>query len=245
MNKLLKSLVRTQLPLTLASCALLVSGVARAQAVEVPANVLQLSADASVEVSQDWLSATLAVMREGRDASAVQAQLQKIVAAALVQAKSAEQAGRMEVSSGNFGVYPRYAKDGKLDGWQGRAEILLQGRDFARITQTASKVQDMPLSGLEFGLSREAREKVESQAQAKAVEQFKQRAESLARNFGFTGYSLREVSVNSSGGGVMPVFRARAVGSMAKFGGAEADALPVEAGKTQVVVNVSGSVQMR
>jgi predicted secreted protein len=207
-------------------------------------NVVQLSAEGSVDAVQDLLVATLAATRDGRDAAAVQAQLQKAVEAALAVARRGAQPGQMDVSTGSFGIYPRYGKDSRIDGWQGRAEIVLQGRDFARITQTVAQVPDMPLAGIAFGLSREAREKVEGEAQSKAIEQFKQRAASLAKSFGFAGYSLREVGVSSSSGAV-PMPRPRMMAMPAKAAGAEMDAMPVEAGKAQVVVHVSGSVQMR
>lgn len=234
----------------IAASALVCAAGGRAWAQAVPAvqaqpmNVVQLSAEGSVEVVQDLLVATLSATRDGRDAAAVQAQLQKVVEAALAVARRNAQPGQLDVSTGSFGIYPRYGKDNKVDGWQGRAELVLQGRDFARITQTAAQVQDMPLSGIGFGLSREAREKVEAEAEAKAIEQFKQRAATLARSFGFAGYGLREVSVSSSNS-AMPMPRPRMMAMSAKAAGAEMDAVPVEAGKAQVVVQVSGSVQMR
>lgn len=56
------------------------------------------------------------------------------------------QSGQMDVRTGPFGLYPRYGKDGKINGWQGRAELVLEGRDFARITATAGKIQTMAIS---------------------------------------------------------------------------------------------------
>ncbi|GGH56155.1 hypothetical protein GCM10010975_14500 [Comamonas phosphati] len=247
MSKLSKQLARSWGRSVIAATALACAGGAWAQNANDaagPMNVVQLSAEGSVDVVQDLLVATLATTRDGRDATTVQTQLQKVVEAALAAARRSAQPGQMDVSIGSFGIYPRYGKDNRIDGWQGRAEIVLQGRDFARITQTAAQVQDMPLASIGFGLSREAREKVEGEAQAKAIEQFKQRAATLAKNFGFAGYSLREVSVSSSNSAV-PTPRPRMMAMSAKAVGAEMDAMPVEAGKAQVVVHVSGSVQMR
>lgn len=248
MSKLSKQLSRPWGRSMIAATALACAGGAWAQsatgASAQPMNVVQLSAEGSVEVVQDLLIATLATTRDGRDATAVQSQLQKVVEAALAVARRSAQPGQMDVSTGSFGIYPRYGKDNKIDGWQGRAEIVLQGRDFARITQTAAQVQDMPLSNIGFGLSREAREKVEGEAQAKAIEQFKQRASTLTKSFGFASYSLREINVSSSNS-ALPMPRPRMMAMSAKAAGAEMDAVPVEASKAQVVVNVSGSVQMR
>ncbi len=247
MSKLSKQLSRRWAKSMVAATALACAGGAWAQnapgAMAQPMNVVQLSAEGSVEVVQDLLTATLSATRDGKDAAMVQSQLQKVVEAAMAVTKRNAQPGLMDVRSGSFGIYPRYNKDNKIDGWQGRAEIVLQGRDFSRITQAAAQVQDMTLAQIGFGLSREAREKVEGEAQAKAIEQFKQRAATLAKSFGFANYSLREVSVNSSDAS-MPMPRPRMMAMSAKAGGAEMDAVPVEAGKAQVVVNVTGSVQM-
>ena len=147
----------------------------------------------------------------------------------------------MDVRTGPFGLYPRYGKDGKINGWQGRAELVLEGRDFARITATAGKIQTMAISQVGFALSREARAKVEGEAQTLAIEQFKARAADLSRGFGFANYSLREVSVNSNDQG-MP--RPRVMAMEAKSSMADAP-VPVEAGKNSVVVTVSGTVQLR
>ena len=207
-------------------------------------NVVQLSATGTVEVQQDLLVLNLGTSKEGSDAAGVQNQLRQALDAALAEAKRNAQPGQLDVRTGPFGLYPRYGKDGKINGWQGRAELVLEGRDFSRITTTAAKIQSMAISQVSFGLSREARAKVEGEAQTQAIEQFKARAAELAKGFGFSGYSLREVAVNSNE--INPGPRPRMMAAEAKMGSMAADApMPVEAGKAQVVVNVSGSVQMR
>lgn len=207
-------------------------------------NVVQLSATGTVEVQQDLLVLNLGTSKEGAEAAGVQNQLRQALDAALAEAKRNAQPGQLDVRTGPFGLYPRYGKDGKINGWQGRAELVLEGRDFSRITTTAAKIQSMAISQVSFGLSREARAKVEGEAQTQAIEQFKARAAELAKGFGFSGYSLREVAVNSNE--MNPGPRPRMMAAEAKMGSMAADApMPVEAGKAQVVVNVSGSVQMR
>ena len=207
-------------------------------------NVLQLSADGMVEVQQDWMLTTMTTTKEGRDAASVQSQLQKAVEAALAVAKAHAKPGDLEVSSGSFNVSPRYNRSGKIEGWQGSAEVVLQGRNFVQIGQTAAQIGDMQIGGISFGLSREAREKVTGEAQAKAVQEFKRQAQSLTKNFGFSNYSLREVNVsNSSVDGGMP--RVRMMSAKANMASMDAAPVPVEAGKAQVVVQVSGSVQMQ
>ncbi len=226
----------------LAVCCAFASGATWAQGVTPPPqNVLQLSASSTVEVQQDLLAMSLTTTRDGTDANAVQTQLKAALETALAEAKKSAQPGQLDVRTGNFGLYPRYAKDGKLNGWQGSVELVLEGRDFARITSTAGKIQTLTLGNVSFGLSREQRAKVETEAQSQAIDRFRTKAVELAKGFGFSGYTLREVSVNANDQGYQqPRMMVKAM-SMASAD----SAVPVEAGKSQVQVTVSGSVQLK
>ncbi len=229
-----------------ASALFACAGTAFAQGINpVPENVLQLSATGSVEVQQDVLVMTLGTTKEGADANAVQAQLRQAIDTALTEAKRDAKPQQLDVRTGTFGLYPRYGKDGKVNGWQGRAELVLQGRDFPRITSTAARIQTLSISQVGFDLSREARAKVEGEAQTRAIEAFKTRATELARGFGFNGYTLREVAVNNNEMIPGPRMPMMAKAASVTLMGAEDSGIPAEAGKAQVVVNVSGSVQLR
>lgn len=205
-------------------------------------NVAQLSASGSVEVQQDLLSISMNTIRDGTDAGTVQTQLKQALDMALAQAKQAAAPGQMDVRTGNFSLYPRYGKDGKINGWQGSTELVLEGRDFARITSTAGKIQTLTMGNVSFALSREQRERVEGEAQTQAIERFKVKAGEISKSFGFTGYTLRDVSINANEQGFAP--RPRVMAMQAKSEMADAP-VSVEAGKSTVMVNVSGSVQMK
>lgn len=228
----------------IAACAALTGvGAALAQSAPwaPPENVLQLSASGTVEVQQDLLSMTLRTTRDAADAATVQTQLKAALDAALTEARKNAQPGQLDVRTGNFSLSPRYTRDGKINGWQGSTELVLEGRDFPRITQTAGRITTLTMGHVGFGLSREQRAKSEAEAQTMAIDNFRQKAGELAKNFGFAGYSLREVAVNANQGG--PI-QPRMMAAEAKSYAADA-AVPVEAGKTTVVVNVSGSVQLK
>jgi len=205
-------------------------------------NVAQISASGSVEVQQDLLSISMSTTRDGTDAGVVQTQLKQALDTALAQAKQAAAPGQMDVRTGNFSLYPRYGKDGKINGWQGSTELVLEGKDFPRITGTAGKIQTLTMSNVGFALSREQRARVEGDAQAQAIERFKAKAGEVARNFGFSSYTLREVSINANDQGSPPRPRMLAMSAKAEMSDAS---IPVEAGKSTVLVTVSGSVQMK
>jgi predicted secreted protein len=210
-----------------------------------PQNVVNLSAEASREVPQDLLSITLAVTRDGPEAAAVQSQMRQTLEAALTEARKVVRPGLLDLRTGAFSLYPRYspkpAGGNAINGWQGRAELVIEGSDTAAISQLAGRLAGLTVARVAFSLSREAREKVEAEVAAMAIGRFKARAESYAQQFGFGSYSLREVAVGGAeaGGLPQPVFRVAAMGTRV---GDEAQ--PVEPGKTTVSVTVSGSIQL-
>jgi predicted secreted protein len=215
-----------------------------AQTLPVPQNVVSLAAAASLQVPQDWLTVVLATTREGNDAAALQAQLKLALDTALAEARRAARGTApqdLEVQTGGFSLNPRYGRDGRMSGWSGRAELQLQGRDTAAIAQLAGRIQTLTVASTGFSLSREAREKVESQVVAEAIGRFRARADEVSRQFGFAGWTLREVNVQTELPMGQPQPRMRVASAMA----ATADeALPVEAGKATVSVTVAGSVAL-
>lgn len=204
-------------------------------------NVAQLSVTALAEGPQDQLLIVLSTTREGPTAALVQAQLSQAVEAALAMGRQASQPGQLEVRSGSFSLQPRHNREGQITGWQGSAQVLLEGRDFARIVALAGRINTLSVNQVSFSLSPEAQARLQAQAQAKAIAQFKRQAEEIARGFGLSGYTLREVNVNQQDAGPWPM--ARPMGAQARMMAADAP-LPVEAGRGSVSVTVSGSVQM-
>ena len=215
---------------------------ARAQALPPPQNVVSLSATASVEVARDWLIVAFSTTREGSDATVVQAQLKQALDTALAEARKVAKPGQLEVQTGQFSLYPRHApKTGAINGWQGTTELIVEGRDMQAIAQLAGRISTLTIARTGFSLSRDARQKVEADVAGQAIERFRARAEMVGKQFGFAGYTLREVAVNTEGGvqPPQPMYRMQAQRAEA----ADA-ALPVEAGKAVVSATVSGSVQL-
>jgi len=213
----------------------------RAQTLPPPQNVVSLQASATAELTMDWLAIVFATTRDGLDAAAVQSQLKQALDAALAEARKAARPGEVNVRTGGFSLVPRYGQKGGITGWQGSAELVVEGRDAAAISQLAGRIQTLTIARVNWSLSREAREKVEADIAAQAIARFRARADAVAKQFGFAGWSIREVNVSSNEpppGMPVPMLRARAAA-------ADAEALPVEAGKAQVSATVSGSVQLK
>lgn len=229
--------------LLLGGVALVAGANANAQSLSQPSNVVQLQTTGSVDVPQDWLTVRLSTTREAPDAATVQNQLKQATEAALASLRGQVRPGEFEVRTGAFGVYPRYASAGKIAGWHGSAEVIIEGRDVERISAAVGKVPGLTVGQVGFSLSREARRKTESQVQAMAIERFKAKATEIAQGFGFSGYQLREVAVSAADEPTRPIYP-RAMAMEAKAAMSDAP-IPVEAGSSTVSVTVSGSVQLR
>ncbi|SEK31334.1 Predicted secreted protein [Roseateles sp. YR242] len=220
----------------------------QAQTVGPRTDVLNLQASASTEVARDLLTLTFSTTREGKEPSAVQGELKQALDAALAEARKVAKPGQVDVQAGAFSVYPRYGEARvnnrsnatQITGWIGSVELVVRGRDMDAISQLTSRIRTLNIAGVNYGLSREAREKAEESVVADAIANYKTKAGLYAKQFGYRGFQIGEVSVNTDGGA--PMMAERMYKPMAT---AAADmALPVESGKATVTVSVNGNVVM-
>lgn len=204
--------------------------------------VVSLASSASLDVTKDVLSVTFNTTREGADAAGVQLQLKQALDAALAEAKKVARPGQLEVQTGNFSLAPRYTNKGAMNGWQGSTELIVEGHDMQAIAQLSGRITTLTISRVGYNLSRELREKVEGEVAAQAIARYRAKAADYARQFGYTGYTIREVSVGTS---ESPPFRPVAMMQARALAAGSDEALPVEPGKGTVTVSVSGTVQMK
>jgi predicted secreted protein len=215
---------------------------ARADTVPPPQGVLNLTASASVEVPRDLLQLSFSTTRDGPDAAAVQSQLKQALDAALTEARKVAKPGQVDVQTGAFSLTPRYGpKGGGITGWQGTAELVVEGRDIAAISQLAGRITTLTVGHATYSLSREAREKAEADASGQAIARYRARAAEYARQFGYAGYAIREVAVMSNDAAPPP----RPMAMRAMAASTTNEDLPVEAGRTTVTVSVNGTIQMK
>ena len=203
--------------------------------------VVNLVASASVEVTKDLLTVALNTTREGPDASVVQAQLKQALDTALVEARKSARPGQVEVQTGNFSISPRYTNKGVTNGWQGSTELVIEGRDMQAIGQLTGRITSLTIARVGYNVSRELRATSESEVSAQAIAHYRAKATDYARQFGYSGYVIREVSVSTNEPSPVRAMQMMASRSMAS---STEEALPVEPGKAVVTVNVSGSVQL-
>ena len=207
-----------------------------------PQGVVSLSSSATLEVVRDLLNVTFNTTREGADASTVQSQLKQALDAALVEARKVAKPGQVDVQTGNFTLSPRYTNKGAANGWQGSAELVVEGRDMQAIGQLTGRIGTLTINRVGYAISRELRERSESEVSAQAIAHYRTKAADYAKQFGYAGYSIREVSVSSNE--QQPIPRQMMVQARAMSAPAADEMLPVEPGKGTVTVSVNGTVQM-
>lgn len=224
------------------STLVLALGTASARAAtDAPRERLSLSASASADVTRDVLGVAFSTTREGTEAAGVQAALKQALDAALAEARKVAKPGQVDVQTGSFSLYPRHdPKTGKLNGWQGSAELQVEGRDTAAIAQLTGRITSLSIARVGYSLSREAREKAEADITAQAIARYRARAAEYAKLFGYGSFVIGEVNVSSDEASPQRPMMVKAM----RMGAAADEALPTEAGKATVTVNVNGSVQL-
>lgn len=237
----MSQMIPRRLTRAMAAATLVLSApwVAAAESAPQPQGVVGLAASATAEVTRDLLNVTLTTTRDGTDAAAVQSGLKQALDAALAEAKKVAKPGQIDVQTGNFSLFPRYSNKGVITGWQGTAELQVEGRDIPGIARLTGRITTMTIGRVGADLSREQRQKVESELTAKAIAAYQAKAAEYAKLFGYGGYVIREVSVGAN----EPVQYAMAPRMAAKTAMAD-EALPVELGKGNVTVSVNGTVQL-
>lgn len=228
----------------ISSAALTMSANVAAQTVVTqpqPSGVLSLAAQASAEVPQDTVDITLFYEQQAPDASSLTATLNQRADAALRMAKGVD---GVTARSGSFTVYPSTDRDGRISAWRGRTEVVLESHDFEAASKLAGKMSSsMQVGNVAFSLSPQAQRAAAQKLSSQAIDSFRQQAQASTQAFGYSSYTIREVSVNHDGGSQprpVMMMQARGMSADAKM----AAPMAFEAGTSTVTVNVSGSVQM-
>ncbi|MCX7891726.1 MAG: SIMPL domain-containing protein [Burkholderiales bacterium] len=222
------------LSLCLASAAALAQGPAGAERW----NQVDLAAQASREVQNDVVHATLFVEANDVSAANVAAQLNRAIAEAL---KVAAEAKTVQARTGANATYPVYDRNQKLAGWRGRAELRLESKDFPATAQLIGRLQPpLQLAQVSFAVSPELRRRTEDELIVEAVAAFRARAEVAARALGGRSYRIRRVALDTQGTFPSP----RPYGRLAPAAADAAPPPPLEGGTAVVTVGASGTIEV-
>lgn len=225
-----------RLPRHLAFPALLTLSVALAGPAHGAPIVVEISAEASRSAANDLVRATLSAEASGTTPGELARQINRQISEAL---KTAKTFPSVKTQTGTSASYPIYAKGGKIEAWRMRSELALESSDTAALSELLGQLQlTLGVASLVVQPSAETHKKAEDLAMIDAIAAFKARAAVVADTLG-KSYRIKQMSVNTGGRVIQPVFR-----SSAKSLAAEAAAMPVEAGESQVTASIAGQIEL-
>jgi predicted secreted protein len=201
-------------------------------------NRVRLQAQSSKQVANDLMQAMLAVEMEDRDPAKLADTINRTMAWALKRARSTK---GVTVQSGGYQTYP-VRKEGQIVRWRASQQVLLESPDSDRMTALIGELQSqLQLKSLGFTVSPEARRATENELIDAALNRFKERAEIVRKNLAAAGYQIVEVAIHTSGAQpIRPIPAGRAMAVMRQ----EVAPPAVEAGRSEVTVSVTGTIQL-
>jgi predicted secreted protein len=204
-------------------------------------SILTISASATRELTNDVLSIYFRASRSSANATTVQEELRVALNAAIEIVRPHAKPGEMEVETSGFSVSPRYSSKGAITNYEGGTTMTLKGTDTAGIATIAAKVTTMVVAGTGNSISRKLRTSVEKELTADAIAAFRVKAQEAAAAFGYKGYAPGVVAIGGDRGYSPRGYRA--AGAMEAMGGSAP--IEVESGKTEVSINVEGTVVLQ
>lgn len=215
--------------------ALVLAALAVTPAGAAPTTV-ELTADASRSAPNDLARATVFAEASGATPGELAKRVNGLVADGL---KTAKTYGSVKTQSGGTATYPIYGKGGKIESWRMRSELALESGDTAALSELLGRLQaTLGVSGIAMMPAPETRKKAENEALTDAIAAFRSRAKLVADALG-KPYRIKQLSVGGNGRQpIAPMLRGTAMAM------ADSAPLPMEAGDSQVTVNISGQIEL-
>jgi predicted secreted protein len=173
-----------------------------------PGTLLLMTGSAELEVANDEAVANFFYETQDADLTKAQALVNQRVGDGTAALKRADPQAQVETSG--YSSYPVYASGSgrAIVGWRVRQGVALRTENLAGLPRTVASVQSyLALGGIDFRLSKAAREKVDSQLIQLATANVNARLAAAANALGGTPARLRieEVNFGVREGGPQPV----------------------------------------
>lgn len=205
-------------------------------------NLLQFQESATVSVANDTMTVILKIEQENPSRQTAADAVTRRLNTVLARIRSNGKTFKTETIGRN--AYPVYDDKRRIKGWQDSTRLRIESSDFAALSKLIADSQNeaMP-DGLYFGVSPQKHAQAVEQAAEKALQSFRQRAQTVSRSLGFSGYKIVRIALNES------------FESQAEYAAAPAPVMEVarkastpimdtEAGEQTIRQTVSGTVQM-
>lgn len=206
-------------------------------------DVYRISSEASVDVDNDRMVATLAVHEEDKDAAAL---ANKVNAAMSWATNILRPYSTIVVKTRDYQTYPRYENSTtrRLIGWRAQQIIELETDDFASAGKAIQKLQEkLKVQNISLSVKPATREKASDILIENALNSFKERARLVQRNMGSTHFRVLEVDIRTQNSS--PSYGNARVMSVQDASSRSVENAPaISGGTTTVNVQVEGRIQL-
>jgi predicted secreted protein len=201
-----------------------------------PRDQVSFRVEATREVPNDWIAATLGVEEESSDAVKLAARVNQRMAAALALATGDQ---RLTVSSGAYQTQPVYDRT-RIARWRASQDLVIETAEVGALADMAGKLQaqGLLLRGVTFSVAPETKKRVDDELIVEALSEFRERAGMIARGLGRRGWNLVQLTLGESG--LPSPFQERTMALEAAPGAAPA----FESGRSTLRVEVNATVEL-
>lgn len=215
--------------------------------------IINLAVTEHKKLTQDTLSAQLQIQQEGPAPVAIQDQINKAMANALVLAKTYP---TVKATTGGYYVYAfdetpvTDVQTGKpvntVKKWRGNQSIQLESTDATKLLELTGKIQSMGFtaSGLDYSLSQEKSDSVLDELMTKALKAIGEKAKLAASALGKGSYDIIDVSVDGASPQPQPIY-AKAAMMRSEAAIADVAAPQAQAGETDVTMTINARVMLK
>lgn len=198
--------------------------------------LVEISAQASQEASNDQGRAVLFIEASGPDLKTLSSGVNNQIASAQKTLKTHTE---IKSQSGSTTTTPIYDKEGRIKSWTLYSEIVLESGNMEVLSEAVGKLQGkMGVSSIEFTPAPETRKKAEDIAIQKAIAAFRERANLVSQTFG-KPHEIKKLDISTNN------YEAHALLNQIRTRMPAKDkSMPVEAGESQIQVNIHGQIEL-
>jgi predicted secreted protein len=200
-------------------------------------NLYHLSASAEDEIDNDIMKVTLLASHQSMQSSEANKVVNQQMSAALKILKKTKD---IHYETGSYQTQPIY-KNQQISGWKASQQIELKSTNVDQLSDVVGKLQtELKISSMRFDVSKPVRQKAENALSVEALNQFKERALLIQKTMGANSYHVVAIDINT--GTQRPPVRRMMRAEMAMA--SDSSTPSVEAGNSNVTVNVTGQIQL-
>lgn len=206
---------------------------------------VDLEASVSQQFPNDQMRVQLVKESRGKSIEELNTQVIEAINQALEKARTAP---TVKAYANGINTHQEWDRNGRRDRWQVRGSLVLEGTDTAAVARLAGQLAgNLQVDGVNYQLSTARRQTEENRLIKEAVEAFRTRAAATASAFGYKGYEIRQIRLDTShrsdsdSGGIYPL----AAAARSEVAESSMPSVPGQGGDTTITLTARGTIELR